>query len=100
MAINRSRDLARADRRRRDREARVAPPESVASTEGLSDEAIAIRDHLQQLPERQRTAVALFYLDDLSVEQVADAMRISAGAVKFHLNKGRENLATHLRGRR
>jgi RNA polymerase sigma-70 factor (ECF subfamily) len=41
------------------------------------------------LPQQQRLAIALFYLEDASVAEVAHAMSISEGAVKYHLNQGR-----------
>jgi RNA polymerase sigma-70 factor (ECF subfamily) len=47
---------------------------------------------LQALPPRQRDAVALFYLADLPVPQIAGAMGITEGAVKAHLAKARANL--------
>ena len=59
----------------------------------------AIPRMLSQLPDRQRTAMALFYIDGLSVEQTADAMGLSTGAVKFHLNKGRAKLRPLLENR-
>lgn len=42
----------------------------------------AIRAALMRLSERQRTAVLLRYLEDLSVEQTAELMSCSAGTVK------------------
>lgn len=54
---------------------------------------------LAGLPRQQRLAVALFYIEGLSVREVATSLGISDGAVKFHLNRGRERLrsvvATH-----
>jgi RNA polymerase sigma-70 factor (ECF subfamily) len=47
---------------------------------------------LSQLPRQQRLALALFYVEELSVAEVAGAMRISEGTVKFHLHQGRERL--------
>ncbi len=49
-------------------------------------------DVLKALPRRQRTAVALFYLGDLSAVDVASVMRITEGAVHSHLHKAREAL--------
>lgn len=43
---------------------------------------LAIRAALMRLSERQRTAVLLRYLEDLSVEQTAELMSCSAGTVK------------------
>jgi len=47
---------------------------------------------LAQLPPQQRIAAALFYVDDLSVGEVAQAMGLSDGAVKYHLHAARSTL--------
>ena len=41
------------------------------------------------LPQQQRLALSLFYFADLSVAEVADAMKLSEGAVKYHLHAAR-----------
>lgn len=46
----------------------------------------------QALPSRQRLACCLFYLLDLSLEEVGEAMGISTGAVSAHLNRARTTL--------
>lgn len=89
VAVNRARDLARSDERRRRREARVAPPNAICDPEPHPE----IADALALLPLRQRTAIVLHYLDGLAVRDVAGAMGITEGAVKFHLNRGRAALA-------
>jgi RNA polymerase sigma-70 factor (ECF subfamily) len=48
------------------------------------------------LPKQQRVCVALFYVDGLSVAEIATALELSEGAVKFHLHQGRERLRGHL----
>ncbi len=48
---------------------------------------------IRQLPTRQRTAVVLHYLDDLPVEQVAEAMGVAVGTVKATLHQARTTLA-------
>ena len=48
---------------------------------------------LAELPRQQRLAMALFYVDELSVAEVATAMKLSEGAVKFHLHQGRDRLS-------
>jgi RNA polymerase sigma-70 factor (ECF subfamily) len=52
---------------------------------------------VRRLPPRQAVAVALHYLDDLSVVEIADAMGCAEGTAKAHLHKGRQTLAAHLR---
>lgn len=44
------------------------------------------------LPVRQAQAVALFYVDDLSVDQIADLLGCSTGTVKTHLSRARATL--------
>lgn len=47
---------------------------------------------LSELPTQQRIAAALFYVEDLSVTEIADAMALSEGAVKYHLHAARATL--------
>jgi RNA polymerase sigma factor (sigma-70 family) len=46
----------------------------------------------RSLPKRQRTAATLYYLNDLSVGEIARIMNISEGAVNSHLHRAREAL--------
>jgi RNA polymerase sigma factor (sigma-70 family) len=46
----------------------------------------------KDLPDRQRTAIALRYLAGFSTTQIAQAMGISEGAVGSHLHKARASL--------
>ncbi len=93
VAINRSRDHFRAARRRRGYEARAAVADEAESVEHQTDDRDQLQQALATLPRRQRTAVTLYYLEGLDVASVAQSMKISAGAVKFHLSRGRERLA-------
>ena len=49
---------------------------------------------LAALPTQQRTAAALFYVEDLSVGEIAHSMNLSEGAVKYHLHAARASLRT------
>lgn len=49
------------------------------------------------LPERQAHAVALHYLEDLPVSEIARVLDIAEGTVKVHLHRGRLALAELLR---
>lgn len=48
----------------------------------------AVIEALKELPRRQREALVLRYYADLSEAQIAEAMGISAGAVKSHASRG------------
>jgi RNA polymerase sigma-70 factor (ECF subfamily) len=58
--------------------------------------AIAIRTAVAALPDRQQEAVALHYLLDLPVNDVAVAMGVDPGTVKTHLSRARASLARAL----
>lgn len=44
------------------------------------------------LPEDQRTAVTLFYYEDMSVKDIARVLRLPGGTVKSRLNRARKRL--------
>jgi DNA-directed RNA polymerase specialized sigma24 family protein len=45
------------------------------------------------LPPQQRAAVALYYLEDLPVDEVAHVLDVSSSTVKQHLHRARARLA-------
>jgi RNA polymerase sigma-70 factor (ECF subfamily) len=98
VAINKSRDTHRSERRRRRREDRVHATPDGPDPGVVPDSADVVAGEmntiamLQQLPHRQRSVAALFYLEDAGINEIADSLGISPGAVKFHLNKARGNL--------
>lgn len=51
---------------------------------------------VRSLPQRQAQAVALFYLEDRSVTEIADILDCSPSTAKVHLFRGRQALATAL----
>jgi RNA polymerase sigma-70 factor (ECF subfamily) len=72
---------------------------------GLPEAEVTARDRLPDvdlvravasLAPQQRAAVALFYLDDLPVEEVAHLLGVSTSTVKQHLRRGRARLAALL----
>ena len=69
------------------RELRTSEP---GADQGLTDGTVLAA--VSQLPARQRMAVALYYLEDLAEEQVADALGCSIGTVKSQLSKARRTL--------
>lgn len=89
--------IRRAKRRRRLEEhlLRRARPETVAPL-AVADPVWA---QVASLPARQRTAVALRYLADLTEPEVAAAMGISRGTVASTLADARRRLALTARSR-
>jgi RNA polymerase sigma-70 factor (ECF subfamily) len=55
-----------------------------------------IRAALAALPDSQRLAIALFYLDDLTLAQIADHLGKTPSAVESLLARGRANLRAAL----
>ena len=47
---------------------------------------------VDQLPEKLRTTVILFYFEDMDTETTAEVLGIPAGTVKSRLNKARKLL--------
>ena len=52
---------------------------------------------IRSLPRRQAQVVALYYLEDRSIAQVAEILDVTLGTVKRHLHNGRLALARRLR---
>lgn len=51
---------------------------------------------VRALPARQRDVVALHYIDDLSVADIAELLGIAVGTVKAAMHSGRQSLARAL----
>ena len=56
--------------------------------------------HVRKLPKQQAKVVALFYIEDRSIADLALALGCSEGAVKTHLSRARERLAEALKEER
>jgi RNA polymerase sigma-70 factor (ECF subfamily) len=52
-----------------------------------------------ELPRQQAAAIALHYIEDLPIDEIAAILGCSAGAVKTHLSRGRHTLAAKLNAR-
>jgi RNA polymerase sigma-70 factor, ECF subfamily len=87
--LNQQRGRSRG--RRATERLRVATEVSAESTSTSE-----LTSEIRRLPPRQRMAVALFYLCDLSLTDVATAMGISLGAVKATLAVARKTLRLYL----
>ena len=59
----------------------------------VSEESVAFWDAVRALPRRRRQVVALHYLEDRPVAEIARILGISPGTVKKSLHDGRRELA-------
>lgn len=96
VCANRSTSLIR----RRVKEAQAAA--RLASQRVLPDvlppDDSAFWQAVRRLPRRQAQVVALFYLEDRPIEEIARILECAEGTVKVHLHRAREALATDLGG--
>jgi RNA polymerase sigma-70 factor (ECF subfamily) len=95
VALNRASNV----RRRRGREVVAlrradAAPERIEAVPDAGDERLW--RHVRELPEQQRFAVILYYVEDRSVAEVAGILQCSEGSVKTHLSRARAALARAL----
>lgn len=96
VALNRLRDhFRRAERGRRAVE-RLGGRDAATATTPAPSEPSDLLERVGELPRQQRIAVSLFYVEQLSVLEIATAMGLSEGAVKYHLHAGREHLRASL----
>ncbi len=61
------------------------------------EEAQTVRQAVARLPDRYRVPVLLFYMEDLTVPEIAAALHIPQGTVKSRLHKAKKLLAQDLK---
>lgn len=93
-----ARQIGDAARGRRLSEALSDEPEAEASSAYSPVEARGLRVAIARLPADQRSAIALFYLEEMSVAEVAVALNVPAGTVKTRLMHARRKLRAALEG--
>lgn len=93
VAINRLRDEHRRSVRKRRAIDRLR---SRAATSVPPPDVDEFDDVLAQLPRQQRATTALFYVDGLTIAEIAVALGIAEGSVKSHLHDARRRLRSVL----
>jgi RNA polymerase sigma-70 factor (ECF subfamily) len=93
-----ARQIARAVGRRRLAEQAAAEPEAQVPEPGAGIENGRLRAAIAALPASQRSAIALFYLEEMSVAEVAVALDAPIGTVKTRLLHARRKLREALEG--
>src|SRR5665213_2000242 len=61
------------------------------------DRVLLLRQALAALPETLRTAVLMRDIQELSYQEIADALRLPEGTVKSRINRGRTELARRIK---
>jgi RNA polymerase sigma-70 factor (ECF subfamily) len=85
------------------REAAATRLHQIRNDSGAADRLLAdeqsqlLWQAVYALPMAQRTAVVLYYRENLTVQEVAQAMGISPGTVKTHLFRARAQIQVNLR---
>lgn len=87
-------DSEREEGREPANEARCNAPEDMAVRGAVQE---VVHHAIQNLPERYRQVVVMRHLQDMSVEEIAQALELPTGTVKTHLFRAREMLRGRLR---
>jgi RNA polymerase sigma-70 factor (ECF subfamily) len=97
VAINQIRDAHRRHERKSRALRRLASRETTVAHPVEPDDFGRL---LAALPTQQRAATALYYVDRLSIAEIAIALGIAEGSVKSHLHDARRRLKALLEGER
>ena len=77
----------------------MAEVEAISAAPAEEPENAALRRQVEALPEKQRQAITLYYMDDRPVDEVAEMMGLPVNTVKTHLHRARASLARALGAR-
>jgi RNA polymerase sigma-70 factor (ECF subfamily) len=72
---------------------RKGSPQSMAE---LDEENQLVQQAISMLPISQRIVVVLYYIDDLSLQEIAEILEVPEGTVKSRLHYGRKTLKSRL----
>jgi RNA polymerase sigma-70 factor (ECF subfamily) len=96
IVANKARDWIRREQSRRVAARRVEPPEVEDGPNPTSEAVRRVRDGLRRLEPDQRLVLTCYYLEEMSVREIADALSIPEGTVKSRLFHARRALKSHL----
>jgi RNA polymerase sigma-70 factor (ECF subfamily) len=77
----------------------VDPDPSPVAKAITDEESSLVRQKVEELPPAQREVVALRYLQDFSIEEIAKVTRRTRGAVRILLHRARSRLRRDLEGK-
>jgi len=61
------------------------------------EERKRVRECVKNLPEKQRIVIVLFYMEDMSIREIASALGIPEGTVKSRMDQAKKTLKERLR---
>lgn len=79
---------------------RLSEPASSAADEALVKDELAaeVRRAVQELPPADREVIVLYYLEQMSVKEMAQLLQASPNAIDVRLHRARQRLRTKLGG--
>ena len=96
IAINTCKDMNRsAWHRYHDR--RVTPEELSIPTDAQDEDALALAEAIHRLPPRHRDAILLYYYQDMTIQEVAQALHAAPSTILKRLNQAKDMLHDLLR---
>ena len=96
IVANKGRDWVRREqsRRRADQRSQVVGSDSEAT--GVADPLRRVRAGLDELEPKERLVLTWFYLEEMSVREIAEALSVPVGTVKSRLFHARSALRARL----
>ena len=91
IAINTCRDMNRsAWLRHTDR--RIIPEDMVIPVPAQDEDALALAEAIRRLPGKHRDAILLYYYQDMTIQEVAEALHAAPSTILKRLNQARDKL--------
>ncbi len=90
VLINQCKDLMRR------RKVRAWLPIEVLTDVGVREKSTPALDAVYTLPEKYKTVIVLYHLEEMSIDEIAQALSLSPSAVKMRLSRGRDMLREKL----
>ena len=99
MTVNKSKDYLRSWEYRKIQLQHTFKPIKIEKVDSLvqRDEEEMIGEAILTLPLKQREPIVYFYMESMSVKEIADLLEIPEGTVKSRLRKGKQLLSELLK---
>ncbi len=74
----------------------IEDDESLLERVSRADDAVSIRRTIEQLPEKYKSVITLYYFDDVSYEEISRILRLPVNTVRTHLKRAKSILKKEL----